>query len=361
MRDFNLEQDYGSFVDLVFDYVSKIPEDELLHYGTKGMKWGVRKDILTGKTPLKTLGPDSITRITARGESITISKVPTHAAHRVIAAMSSKYKEAYENGASLSIKNADGKEVGFAMVDKRKDGDFYLNWLGINAKDRGKGYATAVLDAAAEFGKAEGFKKMTLEVPGNAPDARHIYEKLGFKVTHEQVDPKDPTWGGLTSMEYVFDSIKHKGVIMTDNVDDFLEHYGVPGMKWGKRKAPTIASAAGLTKGAKPLDKQGNLKKPSYAREALIGTWSNSKDRYTDPKALANRTRAGKLAAGAFITGLGSTALTMVAQGSKNPSVAAGAAITAQLLSKSSGLVGTAALVTGVVAVRQERVARANG
>ena len=38
MRDFNLEQDYGSFVDLVFDYVSKIPEDELLHYGTKGMK-----------------------------------------------------------------------------------------------------------------------------------------------------------------------------------------------------------------------------------------------------------------------------------------------------------------------------------
>ena len=41
---------------------------------------------------------------------------------------------------------------------------------------------------------------MTLEVPGNSPDARHIYEKLGF-VAQEQISGDDDIWGGLTSMK----------------------------------------------------------------------------------------------------------------------------------------------------------------
>lgn len=145
----------------------------------------------------------------------------------------------------------------------------------------------------------------------------------------------------------------------TDEVDTFLEHHGVKGMKWGKRNASTVAEGLGLSKGATPRDKNGNIKKPSYVRELALGTYSNSKKRYTDPQALKTRTAAGKLAATAFMTGLGGTALTLIANSSKNSSVAAGAAITAQLFNTSSALVGTAAAVTGVAAVRQERVARA--
>lgn len=146
---------------------------------------------------------------------------------------------------------------------------------------------------------------------------------------------------------------------MTTEVDDFLEHHGVKGMKWGKRKAPTIASAAGLTKGKKPLDKAGNLKKPSYGRE-LVGQWTNSKDRYTNPQALGNRTRAGKLAGSAALLSIGGTALNVVAGTSKNPSVQAGAAMAGKFLGSAGSIVGTGALVTGLVAVRQERVARGN-
>ena len=40
---------------------------------------------------------------------------------------------------------------------------------------------------------------MTLEVPGNSPDARHIYEKIGF-VAGEQISDEDDIWGGLTKM-----------------------------------------------------------------------------------------------------------------------------------------------------------------
>lgn len=147
---------------------------------------------------------------------------------------------------------------------------------------------------------------------------------------------------------------------MADQVDEFLEHYGVPGMKWGKRKATsTVAESLGLSKGATPRDKNGDIKKPSYAREALIGTFYNSKKRYTDPRALATRTRAGKLAGTAALLSVGSTALDIVAGSSKNPSVQLGAAVAAKYLGGAGSIVGTGALITGLGAVRQERVARA--
>lgn len=147
---------------------------------------------------------------------------------------------------------------------------------------------------------------------------------------------------------------------MTTEVDDFLEHYGVKGMRWGKRGASTVAESLGLSKGATPRDKAGNIKKPSYGRQVLLGTATNSKKRFTDPKALATRTASGKLAAAAFLTGLGGTALGAIAGSSKNSSVAAGAAMAAKLLNSASGAAGTAAAVSGIVAVRQERVARSN-
>lgn len=147
---------------------------------------------------------------------------------------------------------------------------------------------------------------------------------------------------------------------MTTEVDAFLEHYGVPGMKWGKRKASsTVAESLGLSKGATPRDSNGNIKTPSYAREALVGQWANSKKRYTDPKALATRTRAGKLAGTAALLSIGSMGMNAIAAGSKNPSVQLGAAIAGKYLGGAGSIVGTGALITGLGAVRQERVARA--
>jgi hypothetical protein len=55
----------------------------------------------------------------------------------------------------------------------------------------------AIIDGA----KRMGYKKLTLEVPGSSPNARHIYEKLGFVVVKEE---KDEFWDGLTYMEKTF-------------------------------------------------------------------------------------------------------------------------------------------------------------
>lgn len=131
---------------------------------------------------------------------------------------------------------------------------------------------------------------------------------------------------------------------MTDEVDDFLAHHGVPGMKWGKRKAQGSSSLAD--------------KGPSYARAALLGAVGNSKARFKDPKALKQRATAGKLFAGAIASSLAGTALSAVAASSNNPSVRSGASAAANILNLGGSAVGLASLATGITAVTTERKAR---
>lgn len=93
-------------------------------------------------------------------------------------------------------------------IDKKDPKALYLNWVTVKKSERGKGYASEVLRVAEDHARSRGMTKMKLEVPGNAPDARHIYEKQGFKVTKEPTEKEakeDSVWGGLTHMEKKLD------------------------------------------------------------------------------------------------------------------------------------------------------------
>ena len=179
------------------------PGEALEHYGVKGMRWGVRKerarnlqDVTKGRVVERTL---------SNGDKFTLSSNPPGKINKALAAVSKNYANSYSKGANLTIRDKDGKSIGNAMFDHKDNGDLYLNWVSIEKSARGRGYATEVMKAAAEHGKAMGAKRMTLEVPGNAPDARHIYTKLGFKDTGKTMGHKNDIWGGLTEMEYRFD------------------------------------------------------------------------------------------------------------------------------------------------------------
>ena len=77
-------------------------------------------------------------------------------------------------------------------------------WINIYPEFEGKGYAQLILnyfiDAVKKMNK---YQVITLEVPGISPNAKHIYEKLGFKSTGKVVgdEKSDPVWGGLTYMK----------------------------------------------------------------------------------------------------------------------------------------------------------------
>ena len=140
---------------------------------------------------------------------------------------------------------------------------------------------------------------------------------------------------------------------------DHIQHAGVKGMKWGVRKngerADTAAQRIGLTNtGTKPLDKAGNLKRPSYGRELLLGTWANSKARYTDPKALERRTTAGKLFAAAALTQVASSTMKVVASKTNSQ----GAAMAANILGVGASGLTLGSLGYGISAAATERKAR---
>lgn len=76
-----------------------------------------------------------------------------------------------------------------------------LSWITIDEKYRGKGYAQKTLDKIIEDGKNSIYDTIELEAVGR-PDARHIYEKAGFKAIEELTTAEDdPVWGGLMLME----------------------------------------------------------------------------------------------------------------------------------------------------------------
>jgi ribosomal protein S18 acetylase RimI-like enzyme len=87
------------------------------------------------------------------------------------------------------------------LLEKSSD-ELNIIWIETNEEYRGRGYSQAILSELIKFAKSQEYKYLTLEVPGKSPDARHIYEKLGFREDGILTTPeKDLCWGGLTKMK----------------------------------------------------------------------------------------------------------------------------------------------------------------
>ena len=129
-------------------------EDDIEHFGVKGMKWGVRKK---------------------RDRSFRIQKKTTN-----------------KGKSSTYIMREGRKKVGVAYVDDFDNGSSNVDWISVKKKYRGKGYASKTIDTIIKDAEDRGRKSITLDALTGSPDAVHIYEKAGFKKVKQMIDADDP-------------------------------------------------------------------------------------------------------------------------------------------------------------------------
>lgn len=228
-------------------------EEFIQHFGVKGMKWGVRKNESSSAKDRRLKNKEIVLQKTLKGGGeVIVTKTPPLKVLQKLGGVIPKLGQHLDDYANFSIRDKNGKPVGDASFYRMGD-HLSLDWIGIDSKHRGQGYATAAFGAAVQYAKDNGIKRVTLEVPGTSPDALHIYEKFGFKKTGQLTS--NDMWGGLTSMELLIEgAVKHadrslldyilealdqvtenEGLMQMNNTAE-LRHFGVKGMKWGVRR-----------------------------------------------------------------------------------------------------------------------------
>ena len=171
------------------------------HFGVKGMRWGHRKN--KSKPYIKQKTPSMSVKL-KNGETLSMNGEPTPPIARFLGRHFKGMRNNINNTANFKLKDKDGKTIGDMTLFKESKTSLNVVWVGVNSNERGNGYATAAMKGAIQFAKDQKLKTVTLEVPGHSPDAKHIYEKLGFKdIKVLTVD--DKVWGGLTSMRLDLD------------------------------------------------------------------------------------------------------------------------------------------------------------
>ena len=173
---------------------------EIYHYGVKGMKWGVRRaDKETPKSNTKRNELDDIKVYTKKGVQVSLSRGPTPLITRMLSKISPKMRENVNNSDIMNLE-VNGKHVGDLQLYRESRKSINVVWVSVESKYEGNGYGSAAMRAVIDYAKKTGCEQVTLEVPGISPNARHIYESLGFKAGNK-ISDDDDMWGGLTEMK----------------------------------------------------------------------------------------------------------------------------------------------------------------
>lgn len=71
---------------------------------------------------------------------------------------------------------------GFEMEYESEPGEYYLDTISVSPLHQGKGIGKSLIKAALQHAKALGHQKAGLLVDEENPDAKRLYENLGFKI-----------------------------------------------------------------------------------------------------------------------------------------------------------------------------------
>ena len=238
--------------------------DFLAHYGVKGMKWGVRRD----GPPRAQARAEKKDRAWTSDAKAAFNKVAQAAGTQMNKEVLPKINEKYV---------VEGKGIPKAKFDAytKEVQSAYADLLDMHMANR---------IGRSPSGKHE-LKWHTEHPDTKLPWAELVYTEktLGHAETEELIVGLVKNVDGTVTLKVVaHDKLKAsitdtEGVehAMTDDIDDFLAHYGVKGMKWGVRR--NRGSSGSPSKGqANASDASSKPKKPIKRQENL--------SRYSDDK-----------------------------------------------------------------------------
>lgn len=218
------------------------------HHGVKGMRWGVRryqnKDgslTAAGKQRLadeaakqSIFGTATRFQIkTKSGETITAEPVkPWSAGKKILKTLlgeSEKTTMGLRGDANYTLCNSKGEKIGELSLISKNSKTSYLDWITIDDSQRGKGYATDVINNLLRQARDSGYSKVELNA---LKKPRALYERMGFTYASTSnmsiMDRINSFEFGCKHMEYDLTNIRHS--------EGTLIHYGVRGMRWGVRR-----------------------------------------------------------------------------------------------------------------------------
>ncbi len=84
------------------------------------------------------------------------------------------------------IAEKDGENVGSVFLVKESDTVARLRLFLVEPKARGLGIGSRLVSECVRFARQMGYRKITLWTQSELDAARHIYEKVGFRLVHQE-------------------------------------------------------------------------------------------------------------------------------------------------------------------------------